>query len=202
MCDINKIDQLSYTNFHTVYSFLPHTQYDGEDFVEHLKLMQKYRTKTHLSVLNNVWILKIRLVQEYPGLYPSLQSLWWQLELHIWLVFQILPQLQTTDCGWWSRLSHSFDSLGLKANLGMACYYCHLPDNSVDPLISTYAYCTLLHVVLVTDIAVLLFFPAAHCYFFPFGMFSEKFKVWVIMFKGKGFYSFTNYFFYFVEILT
>jgi len=43
--------------------------------------------------------IKIRLVQEYPDLYPSLQGLWWQLELQIWLVFQIPPpQLQTNDC--------------------------------------------------------------------------------------------------------
>ena len=35
MCDLNKIGSLSCSSLHTVYSFLPHTKYDGEDFVEH-----------------------------------------------------------------------------------------------------------------------------------------------------------------------
>jgi len=37
-----------------MYSFLPRTQYGGEDFVEHLTLMQKYRTFELIFLFSNV----------------------------------------------------------------------------------------------------------------------------------------------------
>ena len=101
--------------------------------------------------------IEIRLVQEYPDLYRSLQGLWWQLELQIWLVFQIPPHNYrlmtvtnrlTADCWLWlKKQADTFCgfSWSLKASLEMACDYCHLPDNSVDPMHTVPSSCLICH---------------------------------------------------------
>lgn len=102
--------------------------------------------------------IKIRLVQEYPDLYPSLQGLWWQLEVQIWLVFQIpLPpplQLLANDCNqqtdcwlWLTKQVNTFCrfSWSLKANLAMARDYCHLPDNCANPIHTAPSSCLICH---------------------------------------------------------
>jgi hypothetical protein len=136
------------------------------------------------------------------NLCPSVKELWWQLELQIWcfLYSRIPARLQTNDCdwltaGWWLWLIKQANtfcifSQSTRADLEMACdcYHCWSNDTNLY----------ILHFLLVHCLSeVLSFFHAAHCYFVSLQMLLEKFDMWVVMFKGKYLYSFTNYFSYF-----
>ena len=145
-------------------------------------------------MVSNVWILKSSLlknIQTYVIFCKACDGNW-RCKWDLYFIFHpnyrlvtVTNRLQTASCDWQSTLTCSLDFLGpsrqtLKWPEATAISLTALLIHWYQPI-----HTASLHVPFVTDIDLLSFFLAAHYYFVPLGIFSEKFEMWVIMFRGK-----------------